>query len=566
MNLKHIFIVLTSVFINFSLSAQPSGYSYGKKITIDNTKVSGSGSHTDFPVLISLTDNNLRTTGNSGYVQNSNGYDIIFTSGNGSTTYSHEIEKYDASTGEFVAWVKVPSLSATTNTEINMYYGNSSISSNPSSTSTWNSDYIVNMHMDENPTGTIGNSSQQTFTATGVGGMNSSDIIAGKIGSGTDFDGSNDGFKITDNSTIDLNTNDFSFSCWFKTDAIGNTQTLFNKKSFGGGVTGFGAVYINTNGTLSFYFKGSGTTQGGGSTATTTVSANTWYNFHVTCDVANDEVKIYLNGSLVSTTTVDAGATLANSHDQFFGMFSENNANGHSGWSKLSFNGVLDEMRVALIDFSADWIATEYNNQNSPSTFYSLSTHQTASSALPVDLLSFHANPNANHTAQLNWVTASEINNSHFEIERSYDGRDFEMINQVAGNGNSQHQIDYSYKDESISLKQNTVFYRLKQIDFDGTFEYSDIRVVRFDELVSNLNMSVSPNPFSNELTILVTLAPGENYQLEVTDLNGAIVHQKECTYASGFHKLNTSEWKSGTYIIGVVSDNGIENIKVLKK
>jgi hypothetical protein len=78
--------------------------------------------------------------------------------------------------------------------------------------------------------------------------------------------------------------------------------------------------------------------------------------------------------------------------------------------------------------------------------------------------------------------------------------------------------------------------------------------------------MSVSPNPFSNELTILVTLAPGENYQLEVTDLNGAIVHQKECTYASGFHKLNTSEWKSGTYIIGVVSDNGIENIKVLKK
>ncbi|NQW06905.1 MAG: hypothetical protein HQ480_00215 [Candidatus Pelagibacter sp.] len=105
MNFNRFFIVIISVFINFSLLAQPSGYSYGKKITIDNTKVSGSGSHTNFPVLISLTDNDLRTTGNSGYVQSSNGYDIIFTSGNGSTTYSHEIEKYNASTGEFVAWV-----------------------------------------------------------------------------------------------------------------------------------------------------------------------------------------------------------------------------------------------------------------------------------------------------------------------------------------------------------------------------------------------------------------------------------------------------------------------------
>ena len=86
MKKKHLFILLTSIFINFSLLAQPSGYSYGKKITIDNTKVSGSGSHTNFPVLISLTNNDLRTTGNSGYVQSSNGYDIVFTSGNGSTT------------------------------------------------------------------------------------------------------------------------------------------------------------------------------------------------------------------------------------------------------------------------------------------------------------------------------------------------------------------------------------------------------------------------------------------------------------------------------------------------
>ena len=98
-----------------------------------------------------------------------------------------------------------------------------------------------------------------------------------------------------------------------------------------------------------------------------------------------------------------------------------------------------------------------------------------------VDLISFIAIPTTNHTAQLNWMTASEINNSHFEIERSYDGRDFEMIDHVSGNGNSQHQIDYSYTDASVSKLENTVFYRLKQVDFDGTSECSDIRVVRFD-------------------------------------------------------------------------------------
>lgn len=540
-------------------------YSYGKKITIDNTKVSGSSSLTDFPVLISFTDNDLKSTSNSGYVHSSNGYDITFKNNTGTTVLSHEIEKYDPVTGELVAWVKVPSLSATTNTEINMYYGNPSISTDPSSTSTWNSDYIVNMHMDENPSGTVGNSSTQSFTAYGVGSMTSSDIVTGKIGSGTDFDGTDDGLRMSDNNTIDLNTNDFSFSCWFKTDAIGSYQTLFNKKPSGGGVTGFGAVYINTNGTLSFYFKGNGTTQGGGTTSAT-VNANSWYNFHITCDVANDVVKIYLNGSLVSSISVDAGTTLANGHHQFFGMFADYNANNHSSYSKKSFNGVLDEMRVALTDFSSDWIATEYNNQNSPSTFYSVSSQQNATNPLPVDLISFIAIPTTNHTAQLNWMTASEINNSHFEIERSYDGRDFEMIDQVSGNGNSQHQIDYSYTDASVSKLENTVFYRLKQVDFDGTSECSDIRVVRFDAVGNDMQLVAYPNPMNDELNVMLSLPSGEKYQLQVTNLQGALVHQKNHVFSSGLHTLDLSQWNSGMYIVEVISERGSEHIKVMKK
>jgi sugar lactone lactonase YvrE len=531
-------------------------YSYGKKITIDNTKVAGSSSLTDFPVLISLTDIDLRSTSNSGNVHSSNGYDITFKNNTGTTVLSHEIEKYDPTTGELIAWVKVPSLSATTDTEINMYYGNPCISSDPSSSSTWNSDYIVDMHMDDNPTGTISNSSQQNFTASSFGSMTSGDILTGKIGNGTDFDGSNDGFTMSDNNSLDLNTNDFTFSCWFKTDAVSNYQTLFNKKPSGGGVTGFGAVYVNPNSQLTFYFKGAGTTQGGGTT-TATVNANSWYSFHLTCDVANDEVEIYLNGSLVSTISVDAGSTLANGHHQYFGSFNT---------SSYPFNGVLDEMRIALTDFSADWIATEYNNQNSPSTFYSVSSQQNATNPLPVDLISFLVIPTTNHTAQLNWMTASEINNSHFEIERSYDGRDFEMIDQVSGNGNSQHQIEYSYLDENISPMENTVFYRLKQLDFDGAFEYSDIRVVRFDALENDMQLEAYPNPFSDEVTLLVGLSQGENYSLEITDLKGRLMHQSKHTFKRGVHSLNLSKWDKGVYFAEVISEYGSEYLKIIKK
>ena len=185
---------------------------------------------------------------------------------------------------------------------------------------------------------------------------------------------------------------------------------------------------------------------------------------------------------------------------------------------------------------------------------------------LPVELLAFTATPAKQHTAMLRWTTATEINNNRFDIERSYDGRTFEVVGDVAGNGNSQHQIDYTYTDASVSKVQKTVYYRLKQVDFDGAFEYSDIRVVRFDALGNDMQLAAFPNPLNNELNVMVGLSNGESYQLEVTNLQGALIHQENHTYDNGIHKLNTSEWNSGMYIVEVVSDRGSEHIKVMKK
>ena len=188
------------------------------------------------------------------------------------------------------------------------------------------------------------------------------------------------------------------------------------------------------------------------------------------------------------------------------------------------------------------------------------------SAALPVDLTYFDARVIDDHRASLQWATASEINNSHFEIERSYDGRAFETVGEVAGNGNSQHQITYRYLDETISPTENNVFYRLKQVDFDGAFEYSDIRVVRFDALGNHLNLVAYPNPITDDLTLMVGLSQGENYNIQAVDMQGTRVFEENYTFTNGIHRINTAQWASGMYILKVASEQGSEHIKVMKK
>ena len=119
-----VFLIAFMVFLSSQGYAQLAGYSFRKQITIDNTKVSGSTDHIDFPFLVNVTDPDLRTTGNGGDVTNANGYDIAFTSSDGVTLMDHEIEFYAAITGEYVAWVRIPILDYDDDTEIYMYYGN----------------------------------------------------------------------------------------------------------------------------------------------------------------------------------------------------------------------------------------------------------------------------------------------------------------------------------------------------------------------------------------------------------------------------------------------------------
>lgn len=109
---------------------------------------------------------------------------------------------------------------------------------------------------------------------------------------------------------------------------------------------------------------------------------------------------------------------------------------------------------------------------------------------LPVELLSFDVTPINNQYARLEWVTASEINNDGFEVLRSNDGENFEYIGWVDGNGNQTVIHKYTYEDYTIE-KEVTYYYRLKQIDYDGQYEYFNIKPLRLTDTNSDEPLSI---------------------------------------------------------------------------
>ncbi|MCX2741408.1 T9SS type A sorting domain-containing protein [Pontibacter anaerobius] len=144
---------------------------------------------------------------------------------------------------------------------------------------------------------------------------------------------------------------------------------------------------------------------------------------------------------------------------------------------------------------------------------------------LPVELSRFEGKA-AQSGVSLEWETASEQNNSHFEVERSTDGKAFEHLGKVAGNGNSSVALSYKYFDKHPFPGLN--YYRLKQVDFDGRYEYSKVVAVTAAE-AKPLQVQMLPNPCLNgdcQLNITST-APGQQVRVQLQDLTGRVVFEQ---------------------------------------
>jgi len=350
-----------------------AGYGYARAITIDHRQVANTD-QTDFPILISGTFPFLATAANGGRVQNTNGYDIVFTSDTaGQNQLDHEIDSYDPVTGTAAFWVRIPLLSHTTDTPIYMWYGNSAVvASQENKPGVWKNGYAAVWHMDDD----AANPTVQESTANdnaGVAAVNTNTRVAtGEISGALTFNGSSDSVTVSPgNSLSNLATNPATFSAWIKTAEA--TGGIVMARSDSNGSAGW-LWGINSDDTMRFtLIKSGGNAR---YTTNTAVSNNIWTYAAITYDGSGSVVngaKSYINGVAVGHSAGDGGGSQTS--DANYPFYIGYNIYGDS--AAQHFNGLLDEVRVSNVARSADWIATEYTNQSSPSTFYAVGPEQT---------------------------------------------------------------------------------------------------------------------------------------------------------------------------------------------
>jgi len=187
-------------------------------------------------------------------------------------------------------------------------------------------------------------------------------------------------------------------------------------------------------------------------------------------------------------------------------------------------------------------------------------TIQLSGTALPVTFAEFTGRKEGNLNL-LSWKTVTESNNKGFELQRSADGKTFSTIAHIASkaeNGNSTSAINYAYTDARPLSGNN--YYRLKQVDKDGRYSYSDIVVLKAKASDFRIS-SIYPNPAVAELNLVITSTAVERATIVITDLSGKAVSQISTQLVSGdnMQQVNVRSLSTGTYMIKVVSGSGIE-------
>ena len=177
-------------------------------------------------------------------------------------------------------------------------------------------------------------------------------------------------------------------------------------------------------------------------------------------------------------------------------------------------------------------------------------------SVLPVKLVSFTAKIASDKNILLNWATSSEINTSHFEIEHSLNSNIFSYKGSVKSS--LPHNSGYSFK--HLNPSQGINYYRLKLVDKDGKFSYSDIQSVELNSCTNSI--SVYPNP-STDYILITTSNIASNFQYTVSSLMGGVV--KSGVASNSLVKVDVSDLSKGIYLIAISTDSQKEIFKIIK-
>jgi MSHA biogenesis protein MshQ len=315
-----------------------------KKITINHNQVAGDLN--DFPVLISIVDSDLATKAQD------DGDDILFMDNKGrANQMCHEIEFFDGSTGELIAWVKLPSVSSSSDTIFYMYYRNPECGSQQDVEGTWNNNYQAVYHMNDESNGILDSTAYNRDSTSYTG--NPTYHQSGISGYAIDFDGGDDEFQLPHN--FNLGSSDITLEIWINAASWPGYGAVCAALSF------VGEHYLRCANYRNKY--GEDVLRGFGYC---TVSDPTWNNLVVTYNPPIN-TWIYIAG----TYDNDVGAKA------FYNavLKATGNTNGdllpRSSTNRIGyyFNGLIDEVRVSNIERSDAWIETTYNSIKNSSGF-----------------------------------------------------------------------------------------------------------------------------------------------------------------------------------------------------
>jgi hypothetical protein len=536
-----------------------SDWTYRKMITLDKDKVVNS-TQIDFPVLIDFTDPGL-----IGKVQTA-GWDILFTAADGITKLDHQLESINSSTGHVTAWVRIPSLSHQTDTVIYFYYGNAAAANQQNSASVWDAGYEAVWHLNDenNSTGSFHNGTPQNGVSFATAG------IAGPAAS---FDGTDDYIDFGD--ILDMGLTDRSASAWFKTtSAVG---AIFGKSLLGQVVGRWTLIY--EGGSLYSIFQG---IAGEGNweliqwdTPDNFADGN-WHNVTIVYD-RSGYMKAYVDGVFSQQIDISAAVAVDMQSDHHFYIGRYQDTSGTGPHASFIFNGLIDEVRISSTIRSADWIATEYNNQSSPQTFIKTVGPET----LPVELSSFTAIVYGNMQVRLQWITQSETNVLGFYIYRNTSA-DLESALQVSpliSATNSSQQMVYIYNDRDVS--EGTYAYWLENVDFNGDSQIYGPIYANVESNPGNFAPEIPlanrlgnayPNPFEVNTTIKYGLEKSATVRIEIFNTKGQLVRSYQDLKSQGGNY--TLDWdakdmqgnnvNSGVYLYRMTVDGFSSTKKVI--
>jgi len=324
----------------------PNGYY--RTLTLDQP----SSDLTDFPVLFSGTFTYLKTAANGGKVQNASGFDIVFYSDVTLTTkLKFERVYWSATTGDVEFWVKIPTLTSASATIIYLAYGNTTISTDQQDiVNTWNSAFIGVWHFPDGTSLSVLDSTSNNNDGTNTGPPTAS---AGKIDGAMTVTP----IQYTDVGNLGVAGLPFSYSIWIRPSGTAGSRAFWGTGTAGG-------LEIRVNNSTNTIFVIQENTAAILSTVGTAPSGQ-WTHIFVTIDSGANNVKVYINNAAAETATL--GITFA-SANTWIG----------SSQNLEAFAGDIDEAKVSNVVRNADWVATEYSNQNDPANFYVIGTETTA--------------------------------------------------------------------------------------------------------------------------------------------------------------------------------------------